>query len=139
MEHAADQPTAEQVASDWIAYARHSPNRAPEDVFVRGWTLYELVDDDPALAWEAIKAVVSRYIDDDLFSGRSEAQRVVGNMAAGPLEDLLDKHGPQFIEIVEAEARHDRRMVWTLGCVWQSSMPDEIWARVQRAAGNVSR
>ena len=136
----ADQSTAEQVASDWVAYARYSPNDAPEDVFVRGWAMYDLVEDDPALAWDAIKVVVSRYTDDDMFSeARTEAQRVVGNMAAGPLEDLLDKHGPQFIDMVEAEARQDCRMVWTLGCVWKSSMPDDIWARVQRAAGGVSR
>lgn len=140
MEPAAGQLTAEQVASDWIAYARHGPNDAPEDVFVRGWVTYDLVEDEPTMAWDVIKAVVSRYSEDDLFSTtRSEAQRVVGNLAAGPLEELLDRHGPQFIEIVEAEALRDRRMVWTLGGVWQSSMPDDIWIRVQSAAGGVSR
>ncbi len=140
MEPATDRSTAEQVASDWIAYARFNPNDAPEDVFARGWVLYDLVEDDPALAWDAIKAVLSGYTEDDLFSEeRSEAQRVVGNMAAGPLEDLLDKHGPDFIDTVETEARRDRRMEWALSIVWQSSMPNEIWTRIQRAAGGVSR
>ncbi len=109
-------------------------------MFARGWVLYDLVEDDPALAWDAIKAVLSGYTEDDLFSEeRSEAQRVVGNMAAGPLEDLLDKHGPDFIDTVETEARRDRRMEWALSIVWQSSMPNEIWTRIQRAAGGVSR
>ena len=123
-----------------MPYARYSPNDAPEDVFVRGWVLYDLVEDDPALAWGTMKTVVSRYSEDDLFlENGSEAQRVVGNMAAGPLEDLLDKHGSRFIEIVEEQARLDRRMAWMLSGVWQSSMPDGIWTRVQRAAGGFSR
>jgi hypothetical protein len=80
---------------------------------------------------------VQSYPEDDLFSKRNpEARRVVGNLAAGPLEELLDRHGSLFIEAIEKEARSDRRMAWTLGGVWQSSMGNDIWARVQRAAGD---
>lgn len=130
----------DQVATDWIAYARCGSREAPDDVHDRGWVIYELARTEPTLAWEAILEVISRYSEDDLFCDNdTEAKDILGNTAAGPLEDLLANHGPAWIEIVEAEARHDRRMFWTLGCVWQNSMTDEIWKRVQRAAGGVSR
>lgn len=132
--------SAEQVASDWIAYASNGPDDASDEVFDLAWIMYDLVNDDPALAWGAIKAVVNRYTENELYlANGSEAQRVVGNIAAGPLEDLLVKHGVRFIEIVETEARRDRRMSWMLSGVWQSGMPEHIWTRVQRAAGGVSR
>lgn len=67
------------------------------------------------------------------------AKSILGSTAAGPLEDLLAYHGIDFIEKIETKARQDRRMFWTLGCVWQNAMPDEIWERVQRAAGGISR
>ncbi|MET0589417.1 MAG: DUF6869 domain-containing protein [Novosphingobium sp.] len=131
-------PDTEQVAADFIAYALFDPDDAPDEVFARGWVIYDLVEDDPTLAWDVIKKVVRGYAEDDLILGKNpDAQRVVGRLAAGPLEDLLGVQGPQFIDIVEAEARLDRRMAWTLGGVWQNSMPDDIWLRVQRAAADM--
>lgn len=129
--------TPEQIATDWITYARYDPTKAPEDVFDRGWVICEMVFDKPELAWEAIKVVIFSYGDDELLSDRkTEAKEIVGNTAAGPLEDLLANHGSQFIDAVELAARRDRRIRWALGCVWQNSMTEEIWARVQIAAGD---
>lgn len=130
------EPNPEQVAADWIAYARYDPDKAPEEVFTRGWIINDLAYDSPALAWEAIKLVVGSYPEEELFSeSGTEANDIVGNTAAGPLEYLLAVHGPQFIDAIESAAHSDRRMMWTLGGVWQNSMTDEIWARVQLAAG----
>lgn len=130
----------EQIASDWIVYARYGPNEAPEEMFNRGSVIYDLAREQPTLAWEAIKAVVSLYSEDELFAEiETEAKRTVGNTAAGPLEDLLAEHGVSFIETVETEAKRDRKMRWALGCVWQNAMPDDIWSRVQNAAGGISR
>jgi hypothetical protein len=129
-----------QIASDWIAYARLNPTKAPDEVHDRGWVMNDCAFDHPELAWDAIKLVVSRYSGEDLFGEReNEARKVVGGTAAGPLENLLAEHGPQFIDMVEAEARRDRRFMWTLGCVWKNSMNDDVWTRVQRAAGGISR
>lgn len=133
-------PSPEQIASDWITYALYDPNNAPEEVYARGWVIYDMAQDEPSLAWQAIKLVVSRYAEDDLFStNQNEAKAVVGNTAAGPLEDLLAAHGPQFVEIVEIAARNDRRMKWALAGLWRNSMSDEVWTRVQKAAGDLSR
>jgi hypothetical protein len=52
-------------------------------------------------------------------------------LSAGPIEDLLSKFGEQYIERVEDKARKDPMFAKVLGGVWQSNMPDEIWARLQ--------
>lgn len=130
----------EQIASDWIAYALLDPRRAPDDVHERGWVLYDAAYDRPLLAWTAIKAVVGCYPENELFADYdTEAKRVLAKVAAGPLENLLAEHGTDFIERIEAEAKRNRRMFWTLGCVWQNSMSEAVWARVQRSAGGISR
>ncbi|WP_294102135.1 DUF6869 domain-containing protein [Sphingomonas sp.] len=133
-------PTPHQIAACWIRYARYDPRAVPDRVFQRGWLLIELARLHPALAWEAIKCIVGYYTEEELFTeAATEARRIVANTAAGPLETLLAAHGVAFIEAVEADARRDRRMLWALGCVWQNSISDDVWMRVQRAAGHVSR
>jgi hypothetical protein len=130
-----------QIATDWITFQLLPKlENAPDDVFDRGWALYDLAFHQPDLAWVAILSVIDRYDAGDLFgTDDTEAKSILGSTAAGPLEDLLAYHGIDFIEKIETKARQDRRMFWTLGCVWQNAMPDEIWERVQRAAGGISR
>lgn len=59
-------------------------------------------------------------------------ENVLGVLAAGPLEDLIDECGEQFIERIEREAREHRVFRDLLRGVWKSGSP-EIWQRVQRA------
>ena len=129
--------SVEDIGDDWIAYARYpSPAEdTPDQVQADAYDLGYLVEDEPEKAWEAIKYIVTRYPEADLIDREeSEARRVVGLLAAGPLEDFLSLYGPDFIERAEAEASRDRRMAWALGGVWQFTMTDDVWARVQRAA-----
>jgi len=65
---------------------------------------------------------------------RSPPDAVLGILAAGPLEDLIHYHGPEFIERIETESRRSAGFRHLLGGVWKSSSP-EIWARVQKAQG----
>lgn len=125
----------DKIVSGFISYWRVGLEAASEELFTEGWALYDLLEDDPKLAWEAIKVVVGHYTEEDLFSKiRTEAQVVVGQLAAGPLEDLLSERGAEFISEIEQEARKDRRFRWALGGVWQSTTPDNLWARVQKVA-----
>lgn len=129
----------EQVASDWIALTI-AKGPASDEEHQRGWVLYDLARLDPERAWEAIVEIISRYEEADLFcEEENEAKHIVSNTAAGPLEDLLTHHGPEIIARVETRARQDRRIFWALGCVWQNSMTDQVWNRVQSAAGGISR
>jgi len=77
--------------------------------------------------WRFITAAYKRDLSD----------RVVSTLAAGPLEDLLAKQGPEFIERVEDLARREPRFNYLLGGVWRNTMTDEIWQRVQNARHEV--
>jgi len=128
-----DDPT--KVAMDWIAYARLGPDSAPEEVFSDGWVLVDLAMDGSPIAWDAIVQVIRSFPEEEFYSiERTVAQQVGGLAAAGPLEDLISEHGSVFIDVVEMEARKDRRFAWALGGVWQSTTPEDIWDRVRRVA-----
>jgi hypothetical protein len=62
---------------------------------------------------------------------RDQSQAIKQVLSAGPIEDLLAKHGETFINRVEAETRKDPLFAKVLGGVWQNSMGDAVWKRVQ--------
>jgi len=106
-----------------------------KDVFDSGWRLNDLVYREPLIAVEAIAEVTRRFSEADLASKEStDAQWVLDNLGAGPLESLLAKNDEQCILLVEAMAAKDGRFRWALGCCWQNAMSDEVWRRVQRAS-----
>lgn len=80
-------------------------------------------------------SVVREYSEADLFAiEETEAQRVLGLVSAGPLEDLLGHHGEAFIDRIEVEAQRDRRVAWLLGGMYQFLMSDEVWGRTRQLA-----
>jgi len=88
----------------------------------------DVIRNGPALAaWRLVLELLRTSSDDDL-----------GFFAAGPLEDLVHRHGAELIGEIEAEASRDSRFRWALGCVWLSrgDLPDDILARVVRASGD---
>ena len=86
--------------------------------------LWEFSQDNPELCWELILEILHREPSD----------KVLGNLAAGPLEDLLAAHGSEFIEKVEQQASQDKRFRKLLAGVWQNEMSDDIWNRVKSVA-----
>jgi len=116
------------LAKAWIAYIRFSVKNKKYDG--EGlWASDKLVDmerADPESLWPIILLIHSL--------NEEEADLVVaGCLAAGPLENLLAYHGPQFIDRLEAHARRSPKFAFLLCGVWQSLMSDEIWARVVKA------
>jgi hypothetical protein len=96
-----------------------------QDINFWAWEEFErLGNEEPETAWSAILAVLDYTAD----------KYTLGNLAAGPLEDLIDAHGEQFIERIELFARQNPTFKELLGGVWQSSTP-EVWARIVRAKG----
>ena len=83
--------------------------------------LDDLVEDEPERAWRII-LVLSEQSPDDEFESI---------LAAGPIEGLLVKHGPAFIERVEQHAATDPKFNHVLGGVWKSEMLDDVWSRLQ--------
>jgi hypothetical protein len=83
-----------------------------------GW----IVQEEPEKAWAAILAAVAD----------PRCRPFLGNLAAGPLEDLLSLHGDLVIERVEHQARADPGFAWVLGGVWRYTMTDVVRDRVQQ-------
>lgn len=86
---------------------------------VMDWSL----DHEGEQLWRFITATYKRELSD----------KAVAVLAAGPLEDLLARQGPEFIDRVEELARRDPQFNYLLGGVWRNTMTDEVWKRVQAA------
>src|ERR1700739_2209118 len=109
------------LADDWISYflaAKASPER---EATAGATDLYELTYHDPETLWLLILAI----------HAKNQSPRIQAVLSAGPVEDLLAKHGLGFIERVETQARQDSMFAKLLGGVWKNTMTDDIWARLQ--------
>ena len=73
----------------------------------------------------------------NLIIKKTSEQSVIGSLAAGPLEDLIQYHGNRFIDRIETEARKNALFRHLLGGVWKSE-PPEIWSRIEKARNNSS-
>ena len=107
-------PTQKDVATGWIATQEN-------------WWAWEAVDkacrEDPELGWGLVLAILSL----------TDSHQVIENLGAGPLEDLLAKHGDGLIERAEKLATQDPEFRRCLSHTWQNEMSQAIWDRVCRA------
>ncbi|MGI9107634.1 MAG: DUF6869 domain-containing protein [Pyrinomonadaceae bacterium] len=119
----------QKIVDAWIA-----AEDAEEGADIHGskwWAVSQVLDwaleDQPELLWRFILTAYKRELSD-------KASAV---LAAGPLEDLLSKFGPDYIDRVEELVVADDQFNWLLGGVWRLDMTDEVWARVQSARHEV--
>jgi hypothetical protein len=112
----------DQLVSAWIS---HAVRGIDDEEFRWSWEhLDDLVRDDPELAWRLILRLVPQ----------SSSDKVLAVIAAGPLEDLLCKHGPAFIDRATGIAHTDSLFRRCLRGVWGwSRMPAQIRARIDDA------
>jgi hypothetical protein len=123
-----------QLAAAWLAYqawacdhpeADDSLELADAHGFEAWETAVELVSIEPELAWRLVLLLVEMAPDDDLL----------GNVAAGPFEQLLCDHARRLIERVEERAADDAKFRRCLHGVWGwYSIPPDIQRRL-RAVG----
>ncbi|HEY0702487.1 MAG TPA: hypothetical protein VGD60_06950 [Candidatus Acidoferrales bacterium] len=87
---------AEELA---IAYLHYFETKRKEDRWA--WAeVDDLVRRDPQNGWEVTRILVNR----------STSEEALGFVAAGPLEDLLKKHGSALIDRIEDECRENDRL-----------------------------
>ena len=99
-------------------YLRFQAGKREEDRWA--WEAVEtLVDEDPEAAWRITCMLVDKTSSDDELAF----------VAAGPLEDLLKKHGPSLIDRVEEESRENARLQLALSGVWGIQPSDPIFDR----------
>jgi hypothetical protein len=115
-------PDVSKIAVAWL--------RAHEAM----WSHHELLrlsHEDPLVAWKIIESMVSRA--DDI-----ETLKMLG---VGPIEDLLSNNGEAVIAEVEHFAEREPKFIDALEAAWKSTIPDEVWAKVQallRKAGRAA-
>ena len=129
-------PAFDDLAQRWLSFAiNQHPDSNPGDDpnFVAFMDFDWLVTDDPEQAWATILEVLSK----------TDSLQVLGQLAAGPLEDLLSNHGEHFIDRTEELARIDPKFAVLLGGVWKFQITDPIWERIgyvaNRAAWNIAQ
>ena len=91
------------------------------------WAFDEMVDlvrDKPFDAFEVILEIL-RITDEE---------RILANLAAGPLEELLVEHGPEMIERILALAKSDSDPKFRdlLQGVWGNSIEKVVWKQIER-------
>ena len=60
----------------------------------------------------------------------ADSDHLIANLAAGPLETLISRHGAELINLIEAEARENKKFHNLLGGVWRNDIPEDIWVRI---------
>jgi|CXWL01.1.fsa_nt_gi hypothetical protein len=119
----------ERLLRAWIAEAESEERRSDNDS--NCWAVSAVMDfgldENHEAVWEFIIRAFERKMSSKAFA----------ILAAGPTEDLLADFGDHYIDRVEELARKNPRFNELLGGVWQSSMTDDVWNRVQKVRLNV--
>lgn len=93
-----------RLARTWLRYQRTEDER-------RWWAVsrvQELADDDPNELWEVTLELVRL----------ADAEELLCQVGAGPLEVLVRYDGKEFIERIVSKARGDPKFRVALSCVW---------------------
>jgi len=89
------------------------------------WAIERFVDleaEFPETCWVAILTIVAK----------KPSQRILDNLASGPMEELLELHGAEFIDRIEKEARANLGFRNLLQNVWEITNKG-LWERILRA------
>ena len=91
------------------------------------WTFEKfdgLNSENPQACWEALLEILNRMPRDE----------IEGMMAAGILEDFIDSHGEEFVDIIVSEAKRNSRLTTLLGGVYECST-DTVWVQIMNVRG----
>lgn len=116
---------AKLVATYIERFAADSPNSRTqgEDVDEPTFWAYEevadLVQKKPVEAFDMVLEILASTDDES----------VLFNLAAGPLEELIQFHGPLVIDSIEREAAKNPKFITLMQGVWVAGTP-EVWARI---------
>ncbi len=109
------------LADAWIRYHLEPKKSLERETNFGAVDLYELEYHDPETLWLLILTILQK--DSSMW--------IKAVLSAGPVENLLSRFGPQFIDRVEVTARRDSTFAHMLGGVWPNSMTKDVWDRLQ--------
>ena len=115
------------LADAWIKYFQLPKKKAEtSNLFSAFEQLDDLVREQPEAAWPIIQELWTL----------DQSDRLLAIIGAGPVEDLLCRHGPDFIGRIEQLAMQDPVVKKMLGAVWgRNRMAEDIWRRLKAVAG----
>lgn len=120
------QDSEDAIAEGWIALQHaEQRSRSHADNFWSHTELDDLLDNDPDKGWHVIQ----------LIQAKDSSEKILSNLAAGPIEDLLVRHGVRFIQRIEDRAKADAQFRQVLSMVWQNSIDDAVWKKLCAARG----
>ena len=120
-----DSSEDKHLVETWIKLHQVTPDSDEYDLLF--WS-FEKFDDvlhsDPDRAWNLVLQLVDA----------SPSDRVLELVAAGPMEDLMDRHGKAVIDRVEGMAKKSPRFKQMLAGVWLDEDPAGVAARFYSCA-----
>lgn len=111
-----DMNAAPEILAD--AYLRFYERNEKSDAWAYD-EVHRLVDQEPQVGWVIICLLVEKARSDE----------VLAYVAAGPLEEILRRHGPAIISLAEEECHKNSRFPLALSGVWGIDPGDPIFNR----------
>jgi len=135
MVHLSEKERARVQADQWILLTKEGANAVTDEQFDDGFELNLHASDNPDFAWLVFENIIGRYDPEDISSSNpNDAQLILANLGAGPLETLVASNGDKFVDRI-AKANEDVRFQYALSHMWQNATPDPVWNKIQRTLG----
>jgi hypothetical protein len=110
--------TDAEIARLWLDESRN--RRKENDGII---ALADLSFHAPERLWTVAIEILDLLGDDE--------ELLIASIGAGPLEDLLNRYGADFVDRIIERARQNRRFRVAASCVWPSHIDPAIWQRLQ--------
>jgi len=110
--------TDAEIARLWLDESRN--RRKEKDGIV---ALADLSFHAPERLWTVAIEILDLLSDDE--------ELLIASIGAGPHEDLLNRHGADFVDRIIERTRQNRRFRVAASCVWPGGIDPEIWQRLQ--------
>lgn len=112
------------LATAWINFCYASEESAEKE---NGFWAFDEVVSLTELHPQGALSLISLVIELD------HSEKIVANLGAGPLEDLLVYHGDSCINKVVQKINEDENWKRVAQNVWQNAMSDRVWQQLQGA------
>jgi hypothetical protein len=112
-----NQEEKSKLINAWISYHKNDTSISETNDQFWAWEMLDnFVSEQPELAWEVILGILTE----------DQSDVVMTNLAAGPLENLMARHGRCFIDRIDQQARKNSKFRFLLNGVWNSNIDPSI-------------
>ncbi|ODB92811.1 hypothetical protein A3197_20790 [Candidatus Thiodiazotropha endoloripes] len=112
----------ENLIKSFVRYYRYGQN---DDC----WAVDEMINissTDPEKAWELSKRILQVKVE-----GKEWRSFLDNAVALGPVENIIVLNSERFLGEILGEARTNPRLRMALASIYESSVGEEIWQKIQ--------